>query len=252
MSDMATAQYPRDANEGGIDPGAPTSLADRAYREIQDRLIWLKIRPGAPINEEELCLALGLSRTPVREALKRLEHERLVVAYPRRGTFATEINVTDLTHISEVREAIEPAGARAAARHATVTDHGRFRALLEALRTAAGQAPAWSAETGPTETGPTETGQTGESGSLMALDMRVHRAVYAATHNPYLQDTLIRYDNLATRIWCLFLDRLPGMTTHVGEHADLLRALLAGDSGAAAGIARRHVTAFDQAIRAVL
>ena len=86
----------------------------------------------------------------------------------------------------------------------------------------------------------------------MALDMRVHRAVYAATHNPYLQDTLIRYDNLATRIWCLFLDRLPGMTTHVGEHADLLRALLASDPEAAAEIAHRHVTAFDQAIRAVL
>lgn len=229
---MAAAQYPMDADEGRIAPGAPLSLADRAYREIQDRLIWLRIRPGAPINEEELCLSLGLSRTPVREALKRLEHERLVVAYPRRGTFATEINVTDLTHISEVREAIEPAAASSAARHATAADHERFRALLQALKAAAEP--------------------TGESGRLMALDMRVHRAVYAATRNPYLQDTAIRYDNLATRIWCLFLDRLPGMTTHVGEHADLLRALLAGDPGTAAGIARRHVIDFDQAIRAVL
>ena len=232
MSDTATTQYPPDADEGRTEPGAPLSLADRAYREIQDRLIWLRIRPGAPINEEELCLSLGLSRTPVREALKRLEHERLVVAYPRRGTFATEINVTDLTHISEVREAIEPAAASSAARHATTADHERFRALLQALKAAAEP--------------------TGESGRLMALDMRVHRAVYAATRNPYLQDTAIRYDNLATRIWCLFLDRLPGMTTHVGEHADLLRALLAGDPGTAAGIARRHVIDFDQAIRAVL
>ena len=232
MSDTATTQYPPDADEGRTEPGAPLSLADRAYREIQDRLIWLRIRPGAPINEEELCLSLGLSRTPVREALKRLEHERLVVAYPRRGTFATEINVTDLTHISEVREAIEPAAASSAARHASAADHGRFRALLAALKTAADPS--------------------GASGTLMALDMRVHRAVYAATHNPYLQDTAIRYDNLATRIWCLFLDRLPGMTTHVGEHADLLRALLAGEQDAAAGIARRHVTSFDQAVRAVL
>ena len=50
----------------------PVSLADRAYRAIQDRLVRLDIRPGAPISEEELCLSLGLSRTPVREALKRL------------------------------------------------------------------------------------------------------------------------------------------------------------------------------------
>ena len=46
---------------------------------------------------------------------------------------------------------------------------------------------------------------------LMRLDLRLHRAVYAATGNPYLESTLISYDNLATRIWCLFLDRLPGL-----------------------------------------
>lgn len=212
-------------------PDWPVSLADRAYRAIQDRLVRLDIRPGAPINEEELCLSLGLSRTPVREALKRLEHERLVVAYPRRGTFATEINVTDLTHISEVREVIEPAAAASAARHATAADHARFRALLAEL--AAGGGPS-----GPPD-------------GLMALDMRVHRTVYAATHNPYLEDTLIRYGNLATRIWCLFLDRLPGMAGHIAEHSELLRALAGGDGSRAAQLARQHVIGFDRAVRAV-
>ena len=96
-------------DRAGGGPGEPRSLADLAYRQIQDLLVRLDIRPGAPINEEDLCLRLGLGRTPVREALKRLEHERLVVAFPRRGTFATEINVTDLTHIFEVRAVIEPA-----------------------------------------------------------------------------------------------------------------------------------------------
>ena len=94
-------------DRAGDTAGAPRSLADLAYQEIQELLVRLAIRPGAPINEEDLCLRLGLGRTPVREALKRLEHERLVVAYPRRGTFATEINVTDLTHIFEVRAVIE-------------------------------------------------------------------------------------------------------------------------------------------------
>src|SRR5690348_17764045 len=96
----------------------PLSMAEAAYRAIQDRLIRLDIQPGAPINEEELCQRLGLSRTPVREALQRLEHERLVVVYPRRGTFATEINVTDLTYILEIRELMEPAAAASAARRA--------------------------------------------------------------------------------------------------------------------------------------
>lgn len=212
--------------------GEPLSLAEAAYRAIQDRLIRLDIRPGAPINEEELCASLGLSRTPVREALKRLEHERLVVAYPRRGTFATEINVTDLTHIVEVRALIEPAAAASAARHATGADRDAFTALLAELggeRDLRGRPP----------------------DELMALDVRVHRAVYAATRNPYLQDTLVRYDNLATRIWCLFLDRLDSMAVHVGEHGPLLRALLESNADRAADLARRHVIEFDKAIRAV-
>jgi DNA-binding GntR family transcriptional regulator len=210
-------------------PAGVPSRAERAYREIQDRLVRLDIRPGAPIHEDELCLALGLSRTPVREALKRLEHERLVVAYPRRGTFATEINVTDLRHISEVRELIEPAAAASAARHATPADRAACRAL-------AGQLAA--AQPGPPD-------------ALMTLDVRVHRAIYAATHNPYLEDTLIRYGNLATRIWCLFLDRLD-LGGHVAEHGPLLQAVAGGDANRAAEIARRHVIGFDQAVRAVI
>ncbi|HEY9244871.1 MAG TPA: GntR family transcriptional regulator [Streptosporangiaceae bacterium] len=229
----ATVKPPQahpDGGDGG--PGEPRSLAGLAYRQIQDLLVRLEIRPGAPINEEDLCLRLGLGRTPVREALKRLEHERLVIAYPRRGTFATEINVTDLTHIFEVRAVIEPAAAASAARHATPADRAAFRALAAELAAA--------------------TKLAGQPGELMTLDMRIHRAIYAATHNPYLEDTLIRYGNLATRIWCLFLDRLAGMAGHVAEHRDLLQALADGDAGQAAEIARRHVIEFDRAIRAVI
>lgn len=213
-------------------PGEPPSMADRAYQAIQDRLVRLEIRPGAPINEEELCVSLGLSRTPVREALKRLEHERLVIAYPRRGTFATDINVTDLAHIFEVRELIEPAAAASAARHATPADRDTFRALT-------GELTAGIRQGDPPD-------------ALMVWDLRVHRATYAATHNPYFEDTLVRYGNLATRIWCLFLDRLDDMATHIEGHVHLLRALTDADADRAAQIARRHVAEFDKAIRAVI
>src|SRR5690242_16705671 len=84
--------------------GEAPSFAERAYEIIRDRLVMLEIRPGAPINDDQLGRELGLGRTPVREALKRLERERLVVAYPRRGTFATDVKIADLGHISEVRQ----------------------------------------------------------------------------------------------------------------------------------------------------
>ncbi|MER6244588.1 GntR family transcriptional regulator [Streptomyces griseorubiginosus] len=204
------------------------SLAERAYRAIRDRLVMLEIRPGAPINEEQLGQSLGVGRTPVREALKRLQYERLITTYPRRGTFATEVNITDLAHISEVRLELEPLAAAQAARRATAAD----RANLTALRT--------ELEDGGLGRDPAE---------LMRLDLRVHRAVYTATHNPYLEDTLVRHDNLATRIWCLFVDRLSGMAGHVEEHGPLIAAIVAGDADRGARLARSHVEGFERAVR---
>src|SRR5689334_23597367 len=79
-----------------LDSSAPASLADKAYVAIRDRLIMLDIRPGDPIDDDALAQDLGVGRTPVREALKRLEVDRLVVSYPRRGTFATGMDISDL------------------------------------------------------------------------------------------------------------------------------------------------------------
>jgi DNA-binding GntR family transcriptional regulator len=90
------------------------------------------------------------------------------------------------------------------------------------------------------------------SDELMRWDLAVHRAIYRAAGNPHLEDVLIRYDNLATRIHCLFLDRLPSVDVHVREHVELLRAIAAGDADRADDLARQHVLGFEQAIRAVI
>lgn len=217
---------------GVLEDPSDLSLAERAYRAIRDRLVMLEIRPGAPVNEEQLGQSLGLGRTPVREALKRLQYERLITAYPRRGTFATEVNITDLADISEVRQELEPLAAAQAARRATAAD----RAALKTLRDTLTQAHA-------TPQAPT---------ALMRLDLQIHRAIYAATHNPYLEDTLIRHDNLATRIWCLFVDRLPDMAAHIDEHVPLIDAIVEGSPDTAAHLARSHVERFEQAVRAAI
>ncbi|MET9627160.1 GntR family transcriptional regulator [Lentzea sp. NPDC006480] len=208
--------------------GEELSFAERAYRSIRDQLVMLDIRPGSPINEDQLAQSLGFGRTPVREALKRLQYERLITAYPRRGTFATDVNITDLAHISEVRQELEPLAAAQAARRATTADRETLTELIG------------------------ELGSAGSSTDLMRLDLKVHRAVYAATHNPYLEDTLVRYDNLATRIWCLFIDRLADMASHVEEHEPLIEAIVAGDAEKAADLARGHVEGFEQAIRSAI
>src|SRR5689334_4069385 len=208
------------------------SFADQAYLVIQDKLIMLDIRPNEAIVESELAAQLKLGRTPVREALKRLEVDRLVVSFPRRGTFATGVDVADLRHISQIRVNLEPVAARAAAEGASADVRAGLLKLADL-----------------TEALDVENIHRDE---LMRWDLRAHRAIYRATGNPHLEDVLIRYDNLATRIFCLFLDRLPTVARHVGEHAELLRTIAGGDGDAAAQIALDHVTGFEKAIRAIV
>ena len=97
---MTTTSRP--SPETASAPG-PTLLADRAYEGLRDRIVTLQIRPGEPIDEDRVAPSWGMGRTPVREAIKRLALERLVTVYPRRGTFAADINITDLAQISDVR-----------------------------------------------------------------------------------------------------------------------------------------------------
>lgn len=208
------------------------SFADRAYLVIRDKLIMLDIRPNEAIVESELAAELKLGRTPVREALKRLEVDRLVVSFPRRGTFATGVDVADLRHISQIRVNLEPVAARSAAENASA--EARAGLLKLADRTEALDV------------------ENIDRDELMRWDLRAHRAIYRATGNPHLEDVLVRYDNLATRIFCLFLDRLPTVARHVGEHAELLRTIAGGDGDAAAQIALEHVTGFEKAVRAVV
>ncbi|GAA2405075.1 GntR family transcriptional regulator [Mycolicibacterium llatzerense] len=208
------------------------SFADRAYLVIRDKLIMLDIRPNEAIVESELAAELKLGRTPVREALKRLEVDRLVVSFPRRGTFATGVDVADLRHISQIRVNLEPVAARSAAENASAEVRAGLLKLADR-----------------TEALDVENIHRDE---LMRWDLRAHRAIYRSTGNPHLEDVLVRYDNLATRIFCLFLDRLPTVARHVGEHAELLRTIAAGDGDAAAQIALDHVTGFEKAVRAIV
>jgi DNA-binding GntR family transcriptional regulator len=208
------------------------SQAEAAYRQLRDKLIMLEIRPGEPINDGQLAAELGFGRTPVREAIKRLEVDHLVVSYPRRGTFATTVDFTELADVSEIRELLEPLAARRAASRAS---DAMRRELLHVADTIAQLDP------GP-----------GGSRELMRYDLTVHRLIYKAAANPHLEDTLIRYDNLATRIWCLVLDKVPSVSGHIVEHVQLLTAIADGDGDRAAELALHHVVSFEESVRKVL
>jgi DNA-binding GntR family transcriptional regulator len=202
------------------------SLADRAYHEIRGLIVSLELAPGAVIDERDLIGRLGIGRTPVREALRRLAHERLVEVYPRRGMFVTGVDVRQLARLSEVRAVLEPEAARLAAERATEDDRARLDALLAEL------------DAGGSE--------------LMQLDERIHRAVYRAAHNDLLESTLEQYYALALRIWMLALERTQDLEEAVEAHRELLEAIRDRDGERAAQTMRDHVENFEQAMHRVL
>lgn len=211
--------------------GAPVSLAEQAYLALRDRLIMLDITPGEPLNEGALMAELGIGRTPLREALKRLESDHLVTTFPRRGTFATRVDITELAAVSEVRQLLEPLAARKAASHADPASH----AALRQLRRRVEQLP----ESTPLR-------------DVLAQDLDVHRMVYRVAGNPHLEEPLVRLVNLATRIWFLVGHRLPDVSAHIHEHVGLLDAILAGEPDHAEQIASDHVRHFDALVRSLI
>jgi DNA-binding GntR family transcriptional regulator len=188
-------------------------------------LISAEIAPGDPVNEEQLAKKLQMGRTPVREAIKRLESERLVVIYPRRGIFATQVALSDLTLLTEVRVHLEGEAAYQAARRASRAERVQFEQLL---------AEAKNRGHGIFEE--------------IDFDSRVHRTVYRAARNPYLENTLEQYYNLTIRIWHVWNDRLPEMTSHVSELIPLLERIVDRDADGARTIAIEHVSSFERAV----
>jgi DNA-binding GntR family transcriptional regulator len=206
-------------------------LADRAYEQLRDRIVTLRIPPGAPIDEDSVGHELQMGRTPVREAIKRLALENLVTVFPRRGTFASEINITDLAHISDVRANLEGHAAYRAAQRLTDAQRDELTELLRDLARSEGS---------------------DDLEALMALDAHVHRFIYRCAANPYMEETLARYFNLSLRIWYLVIDRLPHLFARVHEHEDVLNAIAAGEAVQARDLLADHIATFEREIRSVL
>jgi DNA-binding GntR family transcriptional regulator len=211
---------------------ADESYADFAYRVLCDELIVLDIKPGEPLNDEVISRRLGVGRTPIREAMKRLEGDHLVTAYPRRGTFAAGVDITDLAEVSEIRQLLEPAASARAARMASPRTRQELGELAREVERLLSVPQAQR--------------------DLMRLDMRVHRSIYRAAGSRHLEDVLVRCDNLATRIWSLVLEKLPPVSDHIAQHVGLLDFIADGDADAAARLTTRHVTDFENLIRGVL
>ena len=209
----------------------PELLSEQAYRSIRDLIVTLDLPPGAVVSEADLMSRLGMGRTPVREALRALARERLVEVYPRRGIFVAGVDPRERSALSEARAVLEPAAARLAAVRLTDADRATIDELLHELD---------------------GLGQIPDERALIALDQRLHRFVYSACRNTFLESSLDDYYTHALRIWFLALDRLEHLGDAVGEHQAILEAIRDGNAERAADTMAAHIGGFESSIRQAL
>ena len=194
--------------------------AERVYAHIKEAVLGRRYEGGTLLTEGDLAEAVGVSRTPVREALLRLEVEGLIKLYPKKGALVLAVSAQEIADVVETRLLVEEFAARKAV-PASAQLIGRLEELLEEQR------------------------QLAEAGDLAAVSVK-DRCFHAEIVRNAGNDILSRlYDQLRDRqlrMGVAVMEAHPGrIAANITEHGELLEAIRAGDADGAAQVVRRHV-----------
>lgn len=194
------------------------SRADFVYSSVRDAIWEGRFARGERLREEEIGRALGVSRTPVREALQRLQQRGLLVIGPGRGLVVAELTRQQVFDLYAMREILEGSAARFAAQHANPVEIDVLQQIQQALATAKDDAI-----------------------TLIKLNRRFHQTIYEAAHNQYLTQALdTLHDSLALLHSTTF--RKPSRRRESDdEHMMILAAIERRDPDQAERVARLHI-----------
>jgi DNA-binding GntR family transcriptional regulator len=194
-------------------------VRDDVYDELKRRIVELDFKPGQVLHEKDLAEAFSVSRTPIREALIRLESDGLVRVSRGRGAYVTEVSLQNLKESFEIRSHLAALVGRLVVVRATEEEVAAMEELLARIES--------------------ET----EAAALRSLDMAFHDLVNAATHNAMLAETLTRMRNQVSRVWDT---NIPAGEDHFfngihEEFSGLAAAVRAKDSDGVAEVLRCHL-----------
>lgn len=214
-----------------IEAGDGQPKAARAYSEIRSAIITMKLQPGTALQEREICAQLGISRTPMREAVLRLSQEGLVNVIPSGGTFVNTISVRDVIEGQIVREALEMRMVRLAARHYT-PDHSReFDLLLFRQQEAA---------------------KRGDADEAFAIDNEFHRLICAVAGFPNIWQTIHSATGQLDRLRRRAFPKAGFHDEVLEEHLAIRRAIETHDEACATRLMKAHLSDVAAVLRFVM
>ncbi len=188
------------------------SMAEKAYRRIEEMIVMRELSPGTMISEAQLGVELGCGRTPVREALQRLKLEGYVDIHPRRGALVTPVDVLKQLELLEVRRSLEELMARLASVRATQAERKRLIELADDIIAAA---------------------NSGARLEFYAANKEIHELTAAATHNEIFVKTISAVHGLSRRFWYAYIGE-EQLKAAAGLHADVVNSIAHNDPKQAA------------------
>ncbi len=205
-----------------FEEGQTFSLRDKAYRAIKGRIIRCVYKPGEYMNENRLCMELGLGHTPVHQAVSQLQLEGMIDVIPRKGLIVKPVSMDDIRNVAEARMVNEVECVRLASERITPEDLEKLEAILR------------------------ESDQAREARDieqLMRLDRKFHATLARASRNPVLADFLGTIHDRSLRVWFISLNNPAHLQEVQSEHARIVAGLRQSNAPAALAAMRDHMQA---------
>ena len=201
-------------------PAKAASLADTAFEAIKEKILKLYFLPGQYLNEGALCALLGVGRTPVHQALQRLQHEGLVEVMPRKGVIVQPGSISEILKILDSRATVESELARNAAGRVTQKDADELKALARVGASA---------------------GATSELEGFIDADRAFHSKFAELAENPVLSEFARSLHERSIRYWFLHLWQTFDGKASIREHTAIADFIAKGDGDGAAKAVRGHI-----------
>jgi DNA-binding GntR family transcriptional regulator len=204
-------------------------LADRAWQQLEEKIVTLDLPPGSVWSEAELSRMIGIGRTPVREALQRLEADHLVVIVRRHGARIAEVNIEEQLLLLELRRELERLIASRAARRRSPAERKRFAEFARELR---------------------RIGRAKDVIGFLRLHNRAWRFAAACARNRYAAAALAPCVSMSHRFYYLHYRHVNDVHLATRFHADVMQAVASGNEKKAVAAADRLMDYVERYTRA--
>lgn len=202
-------------------------LRDVVFNTLRKAILRGDLKPNERLMELPLAKKLGVSRTPVREAIRKLELEGLVVMYPRRGAKVAQITVKSIRDVLEIRRVLEVLAVTKACKNITQEGIMQLRTALKQFK---------------------DVINSEDLTKVAEADVKFHDTIYNATNNPKLIGIL---NNLREQMYRYRMEYIKDKTSHimlVKEHEELVNAIVNRDVKNATKIAEKHIDNQEEAV----